>query len=313
MDTKGIIENKLRAYGQEQLLTFWDELSEEQKAFLEGEINRVDFEQIQRLFEHRNDVPESSQMAYRCSEPVSFRLSDLRERVDSPPFPNSQYDPYEAREIGEGMLRHGRIAAAVVAGGQGTRLDFPHAKGFYPIGPLSNASLFQIHAERIRAVARKYNTRIPFLIQTSPATHDETITFFREHKNFGLPDEDVLIFCQGTMPSVRFEDGKIFLREKWEVAKAPTGMAVSWPVPTRRLPTPGPRNPAKRGFSPIWKAAALRRSSTSRSTTRSSISPRRSSSATTCSAAPNSPARWFARSTRKTASAIWSWSTGVSR
>ncbi|MBO7722418.1 MAG: UTP--glucose-1-phosphate uridylyltransferase [Thermoguttaceae bacterium] len=223
MDTKGIIENKLRAYGQEQLLTFWDELSEEQKAFLEGEINRVDFEQIQRLFEHRNDVPESSQMAYRCSEPVSFRLSDLRERVDTPPFPDSQYDPYEAREIGEGMLRHGRIAAAVVAGGQGTRLDFPHAKGFYPIGPLSNASLFQIHVERIRAVARKYNTRIPFLIQTSPATHDETIVFFREHENFGLPDEDVLIFCQGTMPSVRFEDGKIFLREKWEVAKSPDG------------------------------------------------------------------------------------------
>ena len=130
--------------------------------------------------------------------------------------------PYEAIRIGEEALRAGRIAVAVVAGGQGTRLDFPHAKGIFPIGPVSGVTLFQIHIERIRAMAKKYGVRIPFCIQTSPATHQETIDFFRANANFGLADEDVLIFCQGTMPSVAF-DGKILLTQKDEVAKSPDG------------------------------------------------------------------------------------------
>lgn len=215
--------DRLRVFGQEQLLTFWDALSDQRRSALAGEIERIDFERINALFLHRNDPPESAALAERCSEPVAFHLSDLRERIDTPDYSDKALDPYQARQIGEEALRAGKIAIAVVAGGQGTRLGFPHAKGIFPIGPVSNATLFQIHTERIRAMARKYNTRLPFLIQTSPATHTETIDFFRANGNFGLPDEDILIFCQGTMPSVRFEDGKILLKEKWEVAKSPDG------------------------------------------------------------------------------------------
>ena len=40
-----------------------------------------------------------------------------------------------------------------MAGGQGTRLGFNHPKGMFPIGPVSARSLFQIHVEKILAVA----------------------------------------------------------------------------------------------------------------------------------------------------------------
>lgn len=223
MKTKEELLARFSSFGQEQLLTFWDTLTADERQKLADEIEGIDFDQINELYLHRNDLPESSALAERCTEPTAFHLSDLRERVDTPDFSDRKMDPYRALEMGEEALRAGKIAVAVVAGGQGTRLDFPRAKGLFSIGPVSNVTLFQIHVERIRAMEERYNTRIPFLIQTSPATHIETIDFFRANRNFGLPDEDVLIFCQGTMPSIQFEDGKILLNEKWEVAKSPDG------------------------------------------------------------------------------------------
>ena len=41
----------------------------------------------------------------------------------------------------------------IVAGGSGTRLGFEGPKGTFPIGPVSSASLFQIHAEKIVALS----------------------------------------------------------------------------------------------------------------------------------------------------------------
>ena len=42
----------------------------------------------------------------------------------------------------------------LVAGGQGSRLGFEHPKGMFPIGPVSNKTLFQIHAEKVLALRR---------------------------------------------------------------------------------------------------------------------------------------------------------------
>ena len=210
-------------HGQEQLLTFWDELSPEDQSALAGEIRALDLPRIEELYARRGEPAAAAALADRAEEPTAFHLSDLRERADRPPYPGRAFDPYKAIALGEEALRAGKLAAAVVAGGQGTRLDFPHAKGIYPIGPVSGATLFQIHVERIRAMARKYRTRIPFCIQTSPATHEETIAFFKENRNFGLPDEDVLIFCQGTVPSVGYDDCKVLLAEKGKIARSPDG------------------------------------------------------------------------------------------
>lgn len=223
ISTKEELAAILSPHGQEQLLTFWDELSAEQKDALAAEVRALDIPEIERLYRHRNDPAEAAALADRATEPNTFHLSDLRERADRPDYPGKALDPYQAIAVGEEALRAGKLAAAVVAGGQGTRLDFLHAKGIYPIGPISGVTLFQIHVERIRAMAEKYHTRIPFCIQTSPATHEETIAFFKENDNFGLADEDVLVFCQGAVASVRFEDCQILLSQKWEIAKSPDG------------------------------------------------------------------------------------------
>lgn len=235
MTSRETLLKKLAPHGQEQLLTFWDELSDEEKESLSRQIEKLDFDYLDQLFIHRYDPPAAAALADRAEDPITFKLSDLRDYDETPgsPFPKSEatkldetteeITPLKAVAAGEEYLRAHKIGIVVVAGGQGTRLDFPHAKGIFPIGPISQATLFQIHIERIQAMCKKYDTRLPFCIQTSPATHQETIDFFKANDNFGLPAEDVLIFCQGTMPSVDFNTGKVLLSEKYQIARSPDG------------------------------------------------------------------------------------------
>jgi UDP-N-acetylglucosamine/UDP-N-acetylgalactosamine diphosphorylase len=86
-----------------------------------------------------------------------------------------------AAERGAAMLAAGEVAVVVVAGGQGTRLGFDGPKGTYPIGPVSGASLFQIHAEKIAALGRRHGRAIPLYIMTSPENHEATGRFFAAH------------------------------------------------------------------------------------------------------------------------------------
>ena len=65
--------------------------------------------------------------------------------------------------------------------GQGTRLGFDGPKGTYPIGPVSAATLFQIHCEKILALSRRHGKPIPFYVMTSPENHETTRRFFAEH------------------------------------------------------------------------------------------------------------------------------------
>ena len=254
MSSRETLLKILAPHHQEQLLTFWDELSEEERESLSQQIERIDFDHLDQLFVHRYDPPAAAALADRAEDPTAFKLSDLRDYDCSPdsPFPQSsvtkldettdEITPLKAVAAGEAYLRAHKVGIVVVAGGQGTRLDFPHAKGIFPIGPLSNATLFQIHIERIRAMCKKYETRLPFCIQTSPATHQETIDFFKENDNFGLDPEDVLIFCQGTTPSVDFDSGKVLLAGKAQIARSPDGHggmleAINSPQPDSPLPT----------------------------------------------------------------------------
>ncbi|MBA2116492.1 putative uridylyltransferase [Planctomycetes bacterium FF15] len=128
-----------------------------------------------------------------------------------------------AREVGEQLLREGKVAALLVAGGQGSRLGFDHPKGMFPVGPVSGNTLFQIHLEKIVARSRRYGKAIPLYLMTSPATHDETIAFLDKHDRFGMAKEDLHIFCQGTMPAIDKETNQLLLAEPDQLALSPDG------------------------------------------------------------------------------------------
>ena len=124
---------------------------------------------------------------------------------------------------GEELLRDGVVGAILVAGGQGSRLGFDKPKGMYPIGPVSQRSLFQVFCEQLLARGRKAGAVIPYFVMTSDATHDDTVAFFQEHHFFGLKPSDVYFFRQGKLPAVDDKTGQVLLAEKDEIALSPDG------------------------------------------------------------------------------------------
>jgi UDP-N-acetylglucosamine/UDP-N-acetylgalactosamine diphosphorylase len=129
----------------------------------------------------------------------------------------------EARARGVAALDAGKVAALLVAGGQGSRLGFEHPKGMYPVGPVTQKTLFQIHAEKVLALSRRHRQPIPLLVMTSDATHAETEAFFAEHRFFGLPADQVFFFRQGTMPALDLATGRLLFEEPGKLFTSPNG------------------------------------------------------------------------------------------
>ncbi len=204
---------KLKVHGQEHLVRFWNELSETQRSALADQIERIDFPRIAHLFADRDKASEVVELVDRAGEPAAMRLGDQKNR----------FSPESAIGRGADALTGGRVAVLLVAGGQGTRLGFEHPKGMFPIGPVSKCSIFQIHVEKVVAAARRYGAPVPLYIMVSPATDLETRKFFAENENFGLPETDFRIFCQGTMPAIDDQTGKILLADRGQIALSPDG------------------------------------------------------------------------------------------
>jgi UDP-N-acetylglucosamine/UDP-N-acetylgalactosamine diphosphorylase len=205
--------DRLRQVGQEHLLGFAHELSTEQVTRLVKQIEEIDFDLLAKLH-------AQSQDASTTIDPAS--LSPM-EAMSLPQSDADRQQRARCAAVGLEALLAGRVAAVLVAGGQGSRLGFEHPKGMFPIGPVSQASLFQIHAERILARTRQSGKPIPWYIMTSPTNDQETREFFQSRKNFGLANDQVRFFVQGTMPAIDAHTGKVLLASKHEIFVSPNG------------------------------------------------------------------------------------------
>lgn len=203
----------LDRHGQGSLLSWWNDLDESEQARLVAEIEAIDFDLLQGLIDHLVKRDDGSALDVSKVAPIEvFRL------------PQTDSDRVVRRhlaEIGEAALASGEVAVVIVAGGLGTRLGFDGPKGTFPIGPVSAASLFQIHAEKIVAMGRRHGRALPVYVMTSPENHEATTRFFADHGQFGL--EHVRFFVQGRMPAVERESGRILLAAKGHLALSPDG------------------------------------------------------------------------------------------
>ncbi len=214
------IAERLDFYHQDHLLEGWDDLSPPQQAAFAAQLESVDFDQLtdliaQQKSHHSTENETPAQRAYRARSPRSL--------VRLPRTVAEQAEWKAAEQRGEELLRAGRVGAILVAGGQGTRLGYDHPKGMYPLGPVSNAPLFQLLCEQLLARSRRAGQPIPYYIMTSDATHEETVEFFQQNRFFGLPEADVYFFQQGNMPAVDAQTGQLLLSAAGELAMSPDG------------------------------------------------------------------------------------------
>ena len=209
---------RLTQHNQQHLLDSWDELNPSEREAFAAQIAAVDFVEIEKLLAETGttsveETPEAR--ARRATRPRNLvRL------------PNSQQDIAEREEAarqGEQLLADGKVGIILVAGGQGSRLGFEHPKGMFPIGPLSDHTLFQLLIEQAVARSRRAGVTIPYYVMTSDATHDETIDFFTQHEYFGLDESAVRFFRQGNMPAVDAKTGRLLLASRGRLALSPDG------------------------------------------------------------------------------------------
>ena len=201
-----------RSAGQDHVFRFWDALSEEDRADLADQLADIDLDLVARLKQ-------------AVGTPPSFRPPGKLSPAPHVPLANTQTDTVAGRTaiaLGEQALRNGEVAVVTVAGGQGTRLGFHKPKGLFPIGPVSHKTLFEVHADTVRAIGERYGVRVPWGIMLSDATDAATRAYVQEQNFFGLPPEDVLLFKQASLPALD-ADGRLILSDAHTVFRSPNG------------------------------------------------------------------------------------------
>lgn len=203
------IKKTLSEHDQEHVLAFRDSLDAGQQNELLAQLKSIDFRNIAKM----KSMLESAD----STEPIIAQ--ELR---PAPAMVLEGAQKESAIAEGEKALSEGRIGVLLVAGGQGSRLGFDGPKGSYLIGPVSNCSLFEIHARKVLALEQKYNAVVPFYIMTSELNDEPTRMFFEENGYFGLKKENVIFFKQGMWPALT-ADGKIILDRPDSIFMSPDG------------------------------------------------------------------------------------------
>jgi UDP-N-acetylglucosamine/UDP-N-acetylgalactosamine diphosphorylase len=194
------IKLKLEKYNQEHLLKFYDELTEEEKKHLLKQINSIDFELMNDLFQ----IIDMKEEEANITAMASF-----------PPTP-------EYARIGLECMKGGEYAVLTMAGGQGTRLGFNGPKGTYILEYGINKSLFEIHCDKLKHIHQMCNVYTPWYIMTSYTNNKDTISFFEHNNYFNYPKDKIHFFIQEELPMIDI-NGKIVMDSKFNIKMGANG------------------------------------------------------------------------------------------
>ena len=193
---------KLEKYGQTQLLRFYDELDETQKAALLDEIEKIDFTSINL---------EPLDATKGKIEPIGvMKIAEIEAKKD------------ELKKPGLECIREGKAAALLLAGGQGTRLGLDGPKGTLNVGLTRELYIFECLINNLIDVVKEAGVFIPLFIMTSDKNDKATRAFLKEHDYFGYDKDKIWFFVQEMAPATDF-DGKVYLEAKDHIALSPNG------------------------------------------------------------------------------------------
>ncbi len=200
-ESRTLLEAEHLNYTCLKILERWkitENLTPEQHKLLEKDINSQDWRLLAELTEmaHKQLSGETKQEKDSI-EPVGFEM--LR---DNPKFG-------EFEQLGKEILKNGHAAAFLLAGGQGSRLNFNGPKGTFKLEAL-NKSIFQIHAEKLLELKNLYGKDIPWVIMTSPLNNKETMEYFEQADYFGLDRKKIKFVEQGTICAIAPNGEPIF-------------------------------------------------------------------------------------------------------
>ncbi len=203
----------LRKQNQQHLLEHYSALSPEGKNILLKELQELDLTLAFDLYQKFTQEKDLSRPFREIQPaPITTIPQTMEEKIRRK----------EARILGESAIRRSEVAVLIVAGGQGTRLGFDGPKGLFRISSIEQKSLFQLFAESIKALRKRYGALIPLLIMTNQENQQETRKFFIDHDFFELDRQEVYFFNQGMLPTLTPE-GQLILKEDRQLLVNPDG------------------------------------------------------------------------------------------
>ena len=196
----------LKEYGQEHLLKYYDELSESEQKELLSQIELIDFSVLDNLKEENRFTASRGKF-----EPLgAATIEDIEQNSEK----------YSAAGIE--AIKAGKVAAVLLAGGQGTRLGFEKPKGMFNVGIARELYIFQCLINNLMDVVKETDAWVPLYIMTSEKNNDDTVSFLKEKDFFGYNSDYVKFFVQDMAPSVDFS-GKIYMESKSRISISPNG------------------------------------------------------------------------------------------
>ncbi len=195
----------LTAHHQERLLDHYNRLPDDAKARLAAQLCRVDWDLLS-LIGGENPADQKGELA-----PLgATELAEIEIRRE------------EYTAAGLEAIRAGKIAAVLLAGGQGTRLGWDKPKGTFDMGLTRPLYIFECLIRNLQEVTALAGCPVPLYIMTSDKNNADTVAFFAEHDYFGYGKENVRFFIQEMAPAVSF-DGDLYLEAEDRLALSPNG------------------------------------------------------------------------------------------
>ena len=199
----------LKKYNQEQLLNFYNELTNDEKQKLLSQINSIDFDMVNTLYEQSHLDKSSS---FSRIAPIPY--------IEKSRLTSSQIKKYT--QVGNNIIKNNELAVITLAGGQGTRLGYKGPKGSYEIDVPPRKSLFEFACDNLKEVQKTYGISINWYIMTSPSNDLATKNFFYAKDFFNYPKDKIKFFTQDVCPIID-ENGKIILENLYTIKTGSNG------------------------------------------------------------------------------------------
>ena len=198
-------QEKLAKYGQEHVLKYYDELSEDDKRSLLAQIEATDMSMLEACL-HKEELAKKGAIT-----PLSaMQLDEINANRES------------FTRTGLEAIRAGEVGAVLLAGGMGTRLGSEDPKGMYNVGVTKPLYIFECLINNLMDVVKQADAWIHLFIMTSDKNHDATVAFLREKNYFGYRSEYIHFFKQEMAAAIDY-NGKIYLEEKGKLSTSPNG------------------------------------------------------------------------------------------
>lgn len=196
----------LNAHNQQHVVARMEKLETKAQEKLAAQVAKIDWSVVEQI----HDKSDAAAAEKKVEPLNAVEKKDIE----------ANKEKYQA--AGVKAIKEGKVAAVLLAGGQGTRLGLDKPKGTLNVGVNKDLFLFEQLIKNLMDVVNLTGAWVPLYVMTSDKNNDDTVAFFKEHDYFGYDRDYIKFFVQNMVPSVDY-DGKLYMEEKDSLAMSPNG------------------------------------------------------------------------------------------